>query len=247
MNPGSVVYTSTKRAVLGGKFEVPDDERLSEVIAASIESGASVDDLRKIYNRWGWGMERLDRYAYLEKDSREAMVARFRRRAVAYLIGEDDIELNPKDEPSLLLQGPHRLERSRLMEIHLKDEGVWNSSFHVRKVVPGVGHSGKATMTSPLGLWYIFGYEAQTYPSLEFFPGEAALSEILEILRRMGGRVPVDPPSTAPSSVPVSSADPAVSLSGSLASGSLAREPLGRARNLEVLTRGTAFARRERS
>jgi hypothetical protein len=54
---------------------------------------------------------------------------------------------------------------------------VWDDYWHVRQVVPEVGHNGWETMSSELGLWYIFGYASAPRINL----GSALAAEIVKL------------------------------------------------------------------
>ncbi|MEM9267377.1 MAG: hypothetical protein AAGA78_00370 [Pseudomonadota bacterium] len=197
MNPGSVVYTSPKRVVPGEtphRFDLPSDSTLAGALSAANTTDVTVDEFKDTYDDYGYGFENLDGYAYLKDLDRDTLIARFRDRPVAYLIGENDNQpsaANLPSNPAAHLQGAHRLERSEIFEHHLRDEGVWNTFNHVRRVVPGVGHNGRATMMSDIGLWYLFGYEVPQSPSLSFEMAADFLEAVELINTALPGRGPL--------------------------------------------------------
>ena len=198
MNPGSVPYVTAARPVPNSDpltFAVPDNATLAAAIAAIGPTGLTVSGLAGRYNNYGYGFDGLGGYPYLNAQTPQEMVDRFRGRSLAYLIGENDTELDTSGRWRAvfeLLQGVNRLARAQRYQAHLRAEDIWDSLRHVMEVIPGVGHNGRATMLSKRGLFFLFGRDPVATPDIA-----AAPSDINAV--GAGGRVDmIDAPSTVP-------------------------------------------------
>jgi hypothetical protein len=166
-----------QRYAMVGKFEAPTGIQLRYVVSApssyAYPSGERFDPKTRRftgpdqealaacpeYNRWGHGLE--EPYAYFADMDAEVIANRYAERRVFYLCGAND---NDPDCAMLgtscgaMMQGSHRLERMQLFSAYLRQKyGPGVARTHVFAVVPGVGHHGLGTMTSPDGVRFIFG------------------------------------------------------------------------------------------
>jgi hypothetical protein len=110
------------------------------------------------YNDWGYGLG--GPYAYFADADPEDIARRYGERSVFYLCGSNDSD--PDDDTlgkscGAMMQGRSRLERMQVFAAYL--EFKYGKSIHRTHrfaVVPGVGHFGRGTMTSPQGLAALF-------------------------------------------------------------------------------------------
>jgi hypothetical protein len=165
-----------QRYAMVGKFEPPEGLKCRFVVSApssyAYPSGERFDPKTRRfkipegdvlsacpdYNNWGYGLE--SPYAYFSDADTEALAKRYAERFVFYLCGANDN--NPNDDTlgkscGAMMQGRHRLERMQVFAGYLRDK--YGASINRRQsfaVVPGVGHHGRGTMTSPSGLKFLF-------------------------------------------------------------------------------------------
>lgn len=139
-NPGSYVYMSPRRALVGSmhQFEVPED----------------CDE----YNHYSYGLE--DLYTYHREAGADQMKEWYARREVVYMMGEEDNDPDASTLPRscrAMLQGSHRLERSQIYYNHIIDTfGESIKDFHKLHVIPGVGHDNYGMYHSDIGLAELF-------------------------------------------------------------------------------------------
>ena len=150
-NPSSYVYMDGQRRRPG----TLDDFSLPNTSCGS-------------YNEWKYGLE--DLYTYPELSGVDSIRARFKRRQVTYLLGEQD---NNPDASSLdescpaNLQGDHRLERGIIYYHYLQHYyGSTITDNHSISLVPNVGHSNFAMYNSSQGLAALFNQTGQACGSL---------------------------------------------------------------------------------
>ena len=165
-----------QRYAMVGKFEPPSEVRCRYVVSApsgyAYVCGERFDPRKKQfaipdaavlaacpeYNRWGHGLE--EPYAYFADTDLQVINKRYAERFVFYLCGEKDND--PNDETlgrscGAMLQGRHRLERMQWFAAYVRHKyGPAIARRHAFAVVPGVGHHGFGTMTSPAGLKFLF-------------------------------------------------------------------------------------------
>lgn len=142
MNPGSYLYFNGERAAPGttNTFQVP--------------AGCAG------YDNWPHGLADLASptcpWTYAKLVGVTAITLQYPGRDVTYLNGALDtaVESSPACKDSL--QGLHRLQKGEIYFNYLQH--YFGSLLrHTRFVIPGVGHNGRATMTSASGLATIFG------------------------------------------------------------------------------------------
>jgi pimeloyl-ACP methyl ester carboxylesterase len=108
------------------------------------------------FDRWKYGLSDLP--AYANGWSPNQLAARYAKRNVTYLLGEEDT--NPA-HPALdntddaRCQGPHRRARGEAFYAALKSQ--FPTSPHRLRIVPGVGHNGSDIFTSADGIEALFG------------------------------------------------------------------------------------------
>ncbi|NMF84701.1 hypothetical protein [Nodosilinea sp. P-1105] len=165
MNPGTYLYMGPRRLSSGNSFPyqmtTPTEEMMATAIAASNNPNQTINQLSEQYNRYPFGLEPLNNYWYLSNANLSAEDIRnnYRSRRVAHLIGENDNNPEAASLPRAsraMLQGAHRLQRADVYFQHLCGEQVWGSA-HAFRIVPNVGHNGRNTMLSPIGLQCMFG------------------------------------------------------------------------------------------
>jgi hypothetical protein len=159
-----------------GRFEPPEDIKCRYVVSApssyAYPSGERFDPATRQfkvpeasvlaacpdYNKWGYGLE--SPYAYFSDGDTQATAKRYGERSVFYLCGANDND--PNDDAigkscGAMMQGRHRLERMQVFAVYLRYKyGASITRRQSSAVVPGVGHYGRGTMTSPSGLKFLF-------------------------------------------------------------------------------------------
>jgi hypothetical protein len=142
--PSSYAYPSGERFNPNTRqFEIPTGDILS-----------SCPD----YNNWGYGLD--SPYVYFSDVDAETIANRYAERSVFYLCGANDNDPNDATigkSRGAMMQGRHRLERMQVFAAYLRYK--YGASITRRQsfaVVPGVGHYGRGTMTSPSGLKFLF-------------------------------------------------------------------------------------------
>ncbi|MEM9557798.1 MAG: hypothetical protein AAGC60_26310 [Acidobacteriota bacterium] len=146
LNPSSYLYFDADRPV------VASSERFAPLPELSRDACPG-------WNDYGYGLEALyavQREAGLDA---EAMRRRYASRRVVVLVGGDDSRRGDglSTHCAAELQGRHRLERGQLFWTHLQRHfGPSIETRHRFAVVPGVGHSGRHMLRSPLGLRALF-------------------------------------------------------------------------------------------
>ncbi len=105
------------------------------------------------YDRWRYGLDHRNRYA--SRLSIGQIERQYAARHVTYLIGtaDDDPRSSSLDRTcGAMAQGPNREERALNYHRHRSD--VFGAQVAARQpfvLVPGVGHDGRAMLTSPSG------------------------------------------------------------------------------------------------
>jgi hypothetical protein len=155
MNAGTYLYLTDRR----WRF-ISDDYKTTATLDTSWTS-----DVTEVsnpgsgcgnYNDWPWGLQGLSgsRIDYQEIDQ---IIDKFARRDVVYMVGENDTSSGGYSDCWINRQGDNRLAVALLNYYGLQQ--VYGSSItdmHKLVVVPGIGHNGRAMMTSPRGLDAIF-------------------------------------------------------------------------------------------
>jgi hypothetical protein len=142
-NPSSYLYFSPERVVPGTQdsFAVPSDS-----------------DCPNWYNDYKYGLEDLN--SYMSAVGASELAARYERRRLAYLLGEnDDDPADPYLDTSCAAshQGSHRLERGEFFYRHIVDHfGAGVRAAHEESIIPGVGHNGRQMLQSDCALFYLF-------------------------------------------------------------------------------------------
>lgn len=142
--PSSYAYPSSERYHRGEKrFLVPDGTVLEQCPG---------------YDSWGYGLSQP--YAYFKTESAATIASEYAKKSVFYLCGSRD---NDPDDGSIgkncgaMMQGLHRLQRMQVFHKFLTFKYGRDISKHHRfAVVPNVGHYGRGTMTSRVGLVALF-------------------------------------------------------------------------------------------
>lgn len=148
MAPSSYIYFSKERPVQGTltKFAVPENAEPR-------------------YNTWGYGLDKLYSYHRQNGITGEQITTNYSQKCVLYLVGSED---NDPEEETLdkgvgaMLQGPNRLMRARLYYNYLRHfygDAIQGRQYF--RIVKGTGHYGKALMTSPECVKFVFEYEAE--------------------------------------------------------------------------------------
>ena len=116
------------------------------------------------YDTWKYGMVGMN--AYATAAGAAAILARYGRRDVVYLLGADDTD--PHDSSidrscAAEWQGPNRLERGRRHHAYLASVfGPDVGATHTLAVVEGVGHDGPAMYLAAPGRAAVFGWTGPT-------------------------------------------------------------------------------------
>ena len=148
MAPSSYVYFSSERPVQGSlaKFDVPENAEPR-------------------YNQWGYGLDNLYSYHRRNRITGDRIIENYSNKCILYLVGSKD---NNPEENTLdkgvgaMLQGPNRLVRGRLYYNYLRHfYGDAIQGHQYFRIVKGAGHYGKALMTSPECVKFVFEYEAR--------------------------------------------------------------------------------------
>jgi hypothetical protein len=143
MAPSSYLYFNNERALAGNtnRFDTP-----------TLPS--------KVYNRWGYGMEKLYGVHKRHHVTAERMHRQYQNSEIIYLVGANDN--NPNDaslgkSQGAMLQGHHRLERAQIYYNYLQH--IFTTSItktqHLH-VIPNAAHSSKALMSSAKGSEALF-------------------------------------------------------------------------------------------
>jgi parallel beta-helix repeat protein/predicted outer membrane repeat protein len=162
MNPSSYVYFSSERVVpeTTDKFEIPSSETVN---------------FCSHYNNYGYGLESLW-FPYLSEIGADTIRLQYPERNVIYLLGSEDNDPNSDGldrSCAAMLQGNHRLERGTIyfnyLQYYYGDIILDNQTL---QVVPDAGHSGRAMMTSDIGIKYLFDYDFT--PSVKYVDSRAS-------------------------------------------------------------------------
>jgi hypothetical protein len=146
-NPSTYVYLTGERFVADStdRFAMPAPEQ----VAACPN-----------YDRYGTGLQNLERYPYLLNIGIEQMRRQYGEREVVYLMGEADNDPNASALArgcNAMMQGAHRLERGMIyfnkMQ-HLYGPGI--TQRHSLVTVPGVAHNAGRMWASDQGVRVIF-------------------------------------------------------------------------------------------
>lgn len=138
-NPKTYVYMDNTRKTPGtNRFEVPSAANIGQC---------------PIYNEYRFGLEELP--SYLEDVGGEDVIRnRLPQRKVTYLVGQNDVEIDPDDSNVCqeLLQGKNRFDRAHNYFDHLLDfYGPSIMDNQKMGVVIGVGHSSDGMYKSERG------------------------------------------------------------------------------------------------
>jgi pimeloyl-ACP methyl ester carboxylesterase len=108
------------------------------------------------FDRWKYGLSDLPSYA--GGWTRDQLAARYVKRNVTYLLGEEDTDpAHPALDKACeaRCQGPHRRARGEAFYAALKSR--FPNSPHQLRIVPGISHSGSDIFTSADGIEALFG------------------------------------------------------------------------------------------
>lgn len=106
-------------------------------------------------NRFKYGFERPN--GYFERQSVDEMIARYRARAVTYLLGESDSDPNARNLSracAAMAQGPNRFARGTAFMAYM--DAFYAPHAHRRVTAPGVGHSATRMFQSDAGIKVLF-------------------------------------------------------------------------------------------
>ena len=137
-----------------------DGRRPSRTGEGFAELSARERDRCPDFDTWKFGLEGLN--AYAADAGAAAMVARYGRRDVVYLLGGDDTDADDSSidrSCAAEWQGPNRLARGRLHFTYLGTvfgPGVYAN--HALSVVADVGHDGRAMYLAAPALAAVFGW-----------------------------------------------------------------------------------------
>jgi pimeloyl-ACP methyl ester carboxylesterase len=137
-NPSSYLYLDARRPDphKPGTFTIPDTTACRS-------------------NRFKYGFERPN--TYFKAQPAEEMIARYRARAVVYLLGEADTNPNAANlsrTSGAMAQGPNRFARGKAFMAYM--DTFYKPHAHRMVTVPGVGHSSRGMFQSPRGLKVLF-------------------------------------------------------------------------------------------
>lgn len=145
-NPSTYLYLDARR---------PDPAAPSRFVDAGRDAGA----FSCAVNRYKYGLERGNGYVAgaLQSVGAAGLAARYRGRAVTYLLGGNDNDPNHRlldKSCAAEAQGATRLARGRAFEAYM--DAFFAPHAQRFAVVPGVGHDAKRMFTSSAGVAALF-------------------------------------------------------------------------------------------
>lgn len=151
MAPSSYLYFNRERAVEG-----------------SLHTFAVPDIPERLYNNWGYGLDRLYYYHKKHGITADRIRRQYPCRKVTYLVGSRDNKSDDNtlgDSTGAMLQGVNRLERAIIYYNYLQHFfGPEITTMQHLAIVEGVGHSGRQLLLSEEGIASIGDVTNNSWP-----------------------------------------------------------------------------------